>query len=85
MEDTDLSWRKSSYSGNGGATCVEVGQSRDGMIAIRDTTDRTGPMLAVSSAAWRRLAAQVKRSLAFPGPAPGGAHTTTLVASSPAP
>ena len=24
MEDTDLSWRKSSYSGNGGATCVEV-------------------------------------------------------------
>jgi len=64
MEDRDLSWRKSSYSGNGGATCVEVGQSRDGMIAIRDTTDRTGPMLAVSSAAWRRLAAQVKRSLA---------------------
>jgi hypothetical protein len=72
MEDTDLSWRKSSYSGNGGATCVEVGQSRDGMIAIRDTTDRTGPMLAVSSAAWRRLVAQVKRSLA-PDLQPGSA------------
>lgn len=64
MEDTDLSWRKSSYSGNGGDTCVEVGQSRNGMIATRDTTDRTGPMLAVSPAKWRRLVAQVKRSLA---------------------
>ncbi len=68
MENTHLSWRTSSYSGNGGDTCVEVGQSRDGMIAIRDTTDRTGPMLAVSSAAWRRLAAQVKRSLASDHP-----------------
>jgi Domain of unknown function (DUF397) len=64
MENADLSWRKSSYSGNGGATCVEVGQSRNGMVAIRDTTDRTGPVLAVGSAGWRRFAEQVKRSLA---------------------
>lgn len=64
MEDTDLSWRKSSYSGNGGATCVEVGKSRDGMVAIRDTTDRTGPLLAFGPAAWHRFADQVKRSLA---------------------
>jgi hypothetical protein len=63
MEDTDLSWRKSSYSGNGGATCVEVGQSRDGMVAIRDTTDRTGPVLAFAPFGWRRFAEQVKRSL----------------------
>ena len=64
MEDTDLSWRKSSYSGNGGDTCVDVGQSRDGMIAIRDTTDRTGPVLRFTPAAWRRFADQAKQSLA---------------------
>lgn len=64
MEDTDLSWRKSSYSGNGGATCVEVGESRDGMVAVRDTTDCTGPVLTFTSAGWRRFAEQVKRSLA---------------------
>ena len=64
MEDTDLSWRKSSYSGNGGATCVEVGRSGDGMVAIRDTTDRSGPVLAFGPAAWWRFADQVKRSLA---------------------
>ena len=27
MEDTNLSWRKSSYSDNGGENCVEIGQS----------------------------------------------------------
>jgi hypothetical protein len=63
MEDTDMSWRKSSYSGNGGATCVEVGQSRNA-IAIRDTTDRIGPRLVFSPAAWLQLVAELKRSLA---------------------
>jgi hypothetical protein len=62
MEDTDLSWRKSSYSGNGGATCVEVGNVD--RVYVRDTEDRSGPVLRLSPAAWRRFADQVKRSLA---------------------
>jgi hypothetical protein len=62
MEDTDLSWRKSSYSGNGGATCVEVGNAD--RVVVRDTVDRTGAVLRFSPAAWRRFASQVKRSLA---------------------
>jgi hypothetical protein len=36
----DLRWRKESFSGNGGASCVEVGQARDGMILVRDTKNR---------------------------------------------
>jgi Domain of unknown function (DUF397) len=60
MEDTDLSWRKSSYSGNGGATCVEVGKGD--RVLVRDTQDRTGPVLRLSPAAWRRFADQVKGS-----------------------
>jgi hypothetical protein len=40
-------WRKSSYSGNGGADCVEVGaHAQDGRVLVRDTTDRQGPVLA---------------------------------------
>jgi hypothetical protein len=62
MEGTDLNWRKSSYSGNGGGECVEV--SKDGRVFVRDTQDRTGPVLAFSMAAWKRFADQVKRSLA---------------------
>ena len=56
----DHGWRKSSYSGNGGGNCVEVGQA-DGVL-VRDTTDRTGPVLTFSADAWQRFAATVKRS-----------------------
>lgn len=52
-------WRKSSYSGNGGGTCVEVGQAGRGVL-VRDTTDRSGPVLVFSPAVWRRFADQVK-------------------------
>jgi Domain of unknown function (DUF397) len=54
-------WRTSSYSGNGGGTCVEVGQARRGVL-VRDTTDRTGPVLGFPPESWQRFADQVKRS-----------------------
>jgi hypothetical protein len=63
MEDTDLKWRKASYSSNGGGNCVEVGEARRGVL-VRDTKDQEGPTLAFSPAAWRRFAEQLKRSLA---------------------
>jgi hypothetical protein len=62
MEGTDLNWRKSSYSGNGGGECVEVGKAD--RILVRDTQDRTGPALAFTAAAWERFADRVKRLLA---------------------
>jgi hypothetical protein len=55
---TDPRWRKASYSDNGG-NCVEVGQAHRGVL-VRDTRDRQGPVLAVTTGAWRRFAAQVK-------------------------
>ncbi len=58
MEDIGNRWRKSSYSGNGGE-CVEVaGDTR--RVLVRDTQDRTGPVLRFPSAAGRRFADQVK-------------------------
>jgi Domain of unknown function (DUF397) len=63
MEGTDLNWRKSSYSGNGGGECVEVGKA--GHVLIRDTKDHgQGPVLRFSPDAWQRFADKVKRSLA---------------------
>jgi Domain of unknown function (DUF397) len=60
----DTRWRKSTYSSNGGASCIEVGQATR-TIAVRDTKQNgTGPVLRFSPAAWRRFADQVKRSLA---------------------
>jgi len=69
MEDKiDLRWRKASYSGNGGGDCIEVADQA-ARVLVRDTKDRTGPVLGSTPAVWRRFADQVKRSLA---PDPGG-------------
>ena len=51
-------WRKSSRSDNGGE-CVEVGHTSEA-IAVRDTQDRTGPVLTFSAPAWRALVIQIK-------------------------
>ena len=41
-------WRKSSYSGGASIDCVETA-SGDGMILVRDTTNRDGGTLAFSA------------------------------------
>ena len=53
------SWRTSSYTGANGGNCVEAGHAGH-LIAIRDTKDRGGPVLAVSAATWQQFAATVK-------------------------
>jgi Domain of unknown function (DUF397) len=60
MEVTISPWRKSTYSGNGGGSCVEV--ATDDRILVRDTTDRTGPVLRFTPDAWQRFADRMKRS-----------------------
>jgi hypothetical protein len=62
MEITDLNWRKASYSNGGANACIEVANTDT--VLVRDTRDRTGPVLRFSPAAWRRFAGQLKRSLA---------------------
>ncbi len=43
-------WRKSSYSGGEGSDCVEVRMGA--VVDVRDTKDREGGQLTVSSSAW---------------------------------
>jgi hypothetical protein len=57
-----LNWRKASYSAGNGGGCVEVGNDPR-RVLVRDTQDRTGPVIKFSPGAWRRFAEQVKRSL----------------------
>jgi Domain of unknown function (DUF397) len=58
MEDTDLTWRTASYSSNGGGECVEVA-NHGNRVLVRDTQNRSGPILGFSSAAWRKFADQI--------------------------
>jgi uncharacterized protein DUF397 len=52
-------WRKSTYSGSNGGSCVEVGADATGVV-VRDTTDRDGGMLQFSGTAWARFTADLK-------------------------
>jgi hypothetical protein len=57
METIDSApWRKSSYSGTGGGSCVEAADL-GGSILVRDTTDRDGVVLCISPDAWCRFIA----------------------------
>ena len=54
----ESSWRKSSFSGDNGGECVEVAAA--GVVLVRDTTDRSGPVLTFTVDAWRAFAATVR-------------------------
>ncbi|WP_078495658.1 DUF397 domain-containing protein [Streptomyces xiaopingdaonensis] len=51
-----LLWLKSSYSGNGGQ-CIEwaPGQASEGAVPVRDSKIVEGPVLAFTTASWRRF------------------------------
>jgi hypothetical protein len=54
-----IAWRTSSYSGNSGGQCVEVGDAAP-LIAVRDSKDPDGARLAFGREAWEAFAAKVK-------------------------
>ena len=54
----ESNWRKSSHSGSNGGECVEVASTD--VIMVRDSTDRSGPMLAFSAPAWSTFTATLK-------------------------
>jgi hypothetical protein len=53
----ESNWRKSSYSGSNGGECVEVASAET--VLVRDSTDRGGPVLAFTAAAWSALIAAI--------------------------
>ena len=56
----DERWRTSTRSGGNGA-CVEV-QLIDGAVQVRDSKDRTGPILTFGPAEWAAFLDGVKSS-----------------------
>jgi len=54
----ESNWRKSSYSGDNGGACVEVAVAE--AVLVRDTTDRSGPVVTFSADAWRTFTTTIK-------------------------
>jgi len=62
MTTPDLSraaWRTSTHSGGNG-NCVQVAANLPGVIAVRDSKDRTGPVLMFGHADWRAFTARLR-------------------------
>jgi hypothetical protein len=51
-------WRKSTYSGANGGSCVEVASAE--AVAVRDTTDREGMTLEFSARAWQQFTLRLR-------------------------
>jgi hypothetical protein len=60
MDLSRAEWRKATYSGNGGASCVEVASNLPALIAVRDSKDRGGPALLFTPAEWAAFAEDLK-------------------------
>jgi hypothetical protein len=63
MSTPDLSravWRKSTRSDGNGGNCVEVARNLPGIVAVRDSKDRSGPALIFARDDWAAFLAGVK-------------------------
>ena len=63
MDVTGVAWRKSSYSGDNGGTCVEVGTIGPA-VAVRDSNHPDGSQLAFALATWKSFTDQLKAATA---------------------
>jgi hypothetical protein len=57
---TGAQWRKSTRSGSNGGNCVEVADNLADVVAVRDSKDQAGPVLAFPPYAWSAFVAGVK-------------------------
>ena len=59
MDMSSATWHKSIYSGANGGNCVEIAATAR-TVAVRDSKDPEGPVLAFGPKDWQRFADRVK-------------------------
>ncbi|MFY1578333.1 DUF397 domain-containing protein [Verrucosispora sp. WMMD703] len=60
MSLNGATWRTSTRSGN--TDCVEVADNLPGVVAVRDSKDRQGPVLAFTPSTWRSFVDRLKQA-----------------------
>ncbi|SBT54168.1 DUF397 domain-containing protein [Micromonospora narathiwatensis] len=61
MDLTGAVWRKSTRSSGNSGDCVEVADNLPGVVGVRDSKDRQGPVLTFSPAGWAAFVEFAKR------------------------
>ncbi|MET7968637.1 DUF397 domain-containing protein [Micromonospora sp. NPDC005305] len=62
MDLTGAIWRKSTRSSGNSGNCVEVADNLPGVVAVRDSKDRRGPVLTFTPLSWAAFVGQARRS-----------------------
>lgn len=60
MDLANAQWRKSSYSGGNGGSCVEVARNLPGILAVRDSKNPGGPALVIEPATFAAFVAGIR-------------------------
>ncbi|WP_434742800.1 DUF397 domain-containing protein [Micromonospora sp. SH-82] len=60
MDLTAARWRTSTRSSGNGGNCVEVADNLPGVVAVRDSKDRTGPTLTFTPTTWQTFLTHLK-------------------------
>ncbi|MDH6460567.1 hypothetical protein M2302_000722 [Micromonospora sp. A200] len=61
MDLSNAQWRKSTRSNTAGGDCVEVADNLPDMVAVRDSKDPAGPVLAFEPTTWKAFVGFAKR------------------------
>ena len=62
MDLSNAQWKKSTRSGTSGGDCVEVADKLPGVVAVRDSKDPSGPVLAFNARTWQSFVEYAKQS-----------------------
>ncbi|OIJ96027.1 DUF397 domain-containing protein [Streptomyces colonosanans] len=60
IDPSDASWRKSSYSNQGGGACVEVSVDFAAVVPVRDSELSHSPALNFPAGGWSSVVAALK-------------------------
>ncbi|MET8753831.1 DUF397 domain-containing protein [Streptomyces sp. NPDC004667] len=65
-----VAWRRSSHSTAPEGLCVEVADGLAGLVPMRDSKRKGGPVIVLSAAAWAPFVEALKGGTAPDGPRP---------------
>ncbi|MFG2174127.1 DUF397 domain-containing protein [Streptomyces niveus] len=60
LDQSVVSWRKSSYSNPDGGECLEVSDDFAAVVPVRDSKISRGPVLAFGASGWASFVSAVK-------------------------